>query len=99
MEGSSTVPFSNNIIWCTRVLIKVGFFAWEASWGKSLTLDQLKKRGWSLHNRHFLCCAAEESIDHLLIHCTNARILWELLFTFFGVLWVLPSLFIEILLG
>ena len=23
---------------------KVGFFAWEGSWGKVLTLDQLKKR-------------------------------------------------------
>ena len=74
------------------------FFVWEASWGKALMLDQLKKRGWSLLNRCFLCCAAEESIDHLLIHCTKTRVLWELLFTFFGVLWVLHSSVKEILL-
>ena len=51
------------------------FFAWEASWGKVLTLDQLKKRGWTLANRCFLCYAEEESIDHILIHCTNARVI------------------------
>ena len=62
-------------------------------------MDQLKKRGWSLPNRCFLCCAAEESIDHLLIHCTKAKVLWDFLFTFFSVLWVLPSSVKEVLLG
>ena len=56
-------------------LLKWVFFAWVASWGKVLTLDQLKKRGWTLANRCFLCCAEEESIDHILIHCTKARVL------------------------
>ena len=62
MEGSSIVLFPNNIIWSPCALFKVGFFAWEASWGKVLTLNQLKKRGWSLSNRCFICCVAEESI-------------------------------------
>ena len=39
---------------------------------------------------HFLCCEEEESIDHILIQCSKARVLWELLFTLFGVSWVLP---------
>ena len=34
----------------------------------------------------------EESIDHILIQCSKARGLWELLFALFGVNWVLPSL-------
>ena len=55
-----------------------------------LILDQLKKRGWTLANRCFICCAEEESIDHILIHCTKTRVLWELLFALFGVMWVLP---------
>ena len=39
---------------------KVAFFAWEASWGKVLTLDQLQRRGHSLANRCFLCLSKVE---------------------------------------
>ena len=99
LEGSNTVPFPKSIIWSPFVPTKVGFFAWEATWGKALILDQLKKRGWALLNRCYLSGAAEESINHLLIHCTKARVLWDLLFNLFGVLWVLPSSVKEILLG
>ena len=64
---------------------KVCFFAWEASWGKVLTLDQLKKRGRFLANRCFLCREEEESIDYILIQRSRTRVLWELLFALFGV--------------
>ena len=67
---------------------KVGFFAWEASWGRVLTLDQLKRRGGALANRCFLCGEGEESVGHLLIHCSKARIMWELLLAIFRVSWV-----------
>lgn len=69
---------------------KVGFFAWEALWGKVLTLDQLKRRGWTLANRCFLCLVEEESINHILIHCSKVKVLRELIFALFGVMWVLP---------
>ncbi|RVW17648.1 Oxysterol-binding protein-related protein 1C [Vitis vinifera] len=36
---------------------KISFFAWEASWGRVLTLDHLQKRGWALANS-FLCLSA-----------------------------------------
>ena len=62
------------------------FFAWEVSWGKVLTLDQLKRKVWSITNRCFLCCVEEESIDHILIYYIKVRVLWELLFTLFGVI-------------
>ena len=60
-------------------------------WEKALTLDQLQKRGWPLANRCYLCQRHEESIDHILLLCVKARILWALLFSLFGVQWVLPA--------
>ncbi|RVW32848.1 hypothetical protein CK203_107201 [Vitis vinifera] len=54
---------------CYTCVPKVSFFTWEASWGKVLTLDQVKKRGQALANRCYFCQAEEESIDHhLLLH-------------------------------
>ena len=53
--------------------------------GKALTLDLIQKRGWALANRCFLCHEKEETIDNLLLHCTNTRVLWDLIFTLFGV--------------
>ena len=91
LELGGVVPFPRSIIWNPCEPSKVGFFfVWEASWVKTLTLDQVKRKGWSLANRCFLCLIDEESINHILIHCTKARVLWELLFALFGVTWVLP---------
>ena len=78
--------------------IKVGFFAWEASWGKLLTQDQLKRRGRSLANRCFLCCE-EETIDHMLVQCEKARLLWQLLLAIVGVSWVFPKSICDSLLS
>ena len=78
---------------------KISFFAWEAMWGKALTLDLVQKRGWALANRCFMCFEKEETIDHLLLHCTKTRFLWDLPFNLFGVSWVLPSSIRETLLS
>ena len=56
-------------------------------------------RGWSLVNRYFLCQEKEESIDHLLIHCVNTRVIWHLLFSLFGVEWLLLYSIKNTLLG
>ena len=78
-----------DLIYCVQP--RVSFFGWEASWGKTLTLDQLQKRGWPLASRYYLCQRHEESIDHILLHCTKARTLWALLFSLFWVQWVVPA--------
>nr|CAN72177.1 hypothetical protein VITISV_012537 [Vitis vinifera] len=99
LDHSSAVPFPWRIIWSSFVPSKVGFFAWEASWGKVLTQDQLKRRGWKLANRCPLCCDEEETINHILIHCPKAKVLWDLLFSLFGVNWVIPFSVRDTLLG
>ena len=78
---------------------KVGFFAWEATWGKALTLDQIQRRGWSLANKCFFCYNEEESIDLIFVHCVKVRVIWQLLFALFGMSWVLSSLIGDTLLG
>ena len=55
-----------------------------------LTLDKLKRRGIILANRCFLCEEEEETIDHLLIHCPRAKMIWELFLAIVGSSWVFP---------
>ncbi|KAJ9707665.1 hypothetical protein PVL29_002622 [Vitis rotundifolia] len=38
-------------------------------------------------------------VDHLLLHCVKTRVLWNLLFSLFGVAWVLSGSVKETLLG
>ena len=57
------------LIWNPCIPTKVAFFAWKVWWGKAMIMEQLKRRGVSLANRYYLCGEAEESLEHLLIHC------------------------------
>ena len=93
------LDFPSRSIWNPIVPPKLGFFAWEASWGKVLTLDQLKRRGIPIVNRCFLCEEHEETIDHLLIHCSRAKSLWDLLLAITEVNWVFPRTVRQLLLA
>ncbi|RVX21575.1 putative ribonuclease H protein [Vitis vinifera] len=93
------ISFPSSAIWKVTVQPRVSFFGWEATWGKALTLDQLQRRGWALANRCYLCQRHEESIDHILLHCDKVRTLWVLLYSMFGVQWVLPATVKETLSG
>ena len=61
------------------------------------TMDHLKRKGWTVANKCFLCHEEEELVDHILIHCDKTRVVWHLLFSLFGVSWVLPSSVTELL--
>ena len=97
-EGCPSL-FPSSYIWNVWVQPKISLFAWEAMWSKALTLDLIQKREWALATRCFMCLEKEEIIDHLLLHCTKTRVLWDLLFNLFGVSWVLPSSIRETLLS
>ena len=92
-------PFPLGIIWNSQVPSKVSFFAWEACWVKVLTLDQLQRRGWLLVNTCALCKEKLESIDHIFLHCAMARIIWSLVFSLFGIPWVISASVWDTLLG
>ena len=69
----------------------VFFFAREATWAKILTQDQLRRRGWKMPNRCYMCKAEEETGDHLLLHCSKVSTLWQLAFALFHIQWVMHS--------
>ena len=64
-----------------------------------LTLDQLKRRGMTLANRCFMCEEEEETIDHLLIHCKFAKMLWDLLLSIVGISWVFSNTVLHTLIA
>ena len=83
--------FSINLVWNSWVLTKVGFFIWEVVWGKILTLDLLKRRGWILADQCNLCKVGELA-DHVFFPCAIMKILWHLLCLLYKVEWMLPSM-------
>ena len=64
-----------------------------------LTLDQLKRRGMTFANRCFMCEEEEETIDHLLIHCKIAKMLWDLLLSIVGISWVFSNTVLHTLIA
>ncbi|RVW97198.1 putative ribonuclease H protein [Vitis vinifera] len=59
--------------------------------GRVLTIDRLQKRGWQIPNRCYLCGSDEENVNHFLIHCTVASVLWGMVLSLFGAQWVFPE--------
>ena len=98
-DSSPAFNFPYHLIWNSVVPPKIGIFTWEAVWGKVLTLDNLKRRGMAFANRFFLCEEGEETINHLLIHCRSAKMLWDLFLSIGGISWVFPSSVIYTLLA
>ncbi|RVW26393.1 putative ribonuclease H protein [Vitis vinifera] len=65
LANTEGAEFPHSNVWVDRVPTKIAFFAWEAAWGKVLTLDRLQRRGWQFPNRCFLCGCEEETINHI----------------------------------
>jgi hypothetical protein len=83
-------PFPWKSVWRTKAPPMVAFFIWSATLGKILTLDNLRKKNMVLINRCRMCKRDEETIDHLLLHCECAQVLWNAFFSRFGLAWSMP---------
>ena len=95
LVGRCPKGFPLGIVWNPLVPMRGIFFSWEIVWKKNLTLDQLKRRGWCLPRRCYLCIGEEESANaanHILPHCSKATSLWHLILALFIVQWVNVSL-------
>jgi hypothetical protein len=76
---------------------RVAFFTWTAALGKILTVDNLRKRRVVIVDWCCMCKDHGESVNHLLLHCSVAQELWELIFSMFGVAWVMPRGVVDLL--
>jgi hypothetical protein len=92
-EGRS---FPWKSMWRTQAPSRAAFFAWFASLGKILTVDNLKKRHIVIVDRCCLCKRNGESVDHLLLHCDVASAMWNNIFTRFGMSWIMPRRVIDL---
>lgn len=49
--------------------------------------DLLMMRGWSLVKKRSLCKIEDQSANHILLHCSQACLLYDLLLFLFGIKW------------
>ena len=61
-----------------KVPAKIKIFLWLVMWNRTLTKDNLRKKGWEGSNQ-CMFCASDESICHLFFLCPVARLLWGIL--------------------
>ena len=50
LDPFPAIEFPYRLVWNLVVPPKIGFFAWEDTWVKVVTLDQLKRRGRAFAN-------------------------------------------------
>ena len=92
LEVASPYSVPTKMLWNPYVPLKIGFFAWEAWWGKVLTSTQLKKRGFHLASKCPFCGRVEEEVEHILIHCPSIWGQWSDLLYAFGASLACPLL-------
>lgn len=87
LRSTTQPPFPWKTIWKLKMPTKVSFFLWTAALGRILTIDNLRRRQVVEVDLYCMCKRGEETIDHLITHCSIARELWNLVFPLFGVQW------------
>ena len=99
LDLSPEIDFPFCLVWNIVIPKKISFFAWDASWGKVITLDQLKRHGRALANRCCPCEEDEETIDHMLVHFKIARMLWDIFLTIVRTSWAFSHFVLHTLLA
>lgn len=56
-----------------------------------LTKDNLRKRGKFVVNGCPMCLKVVETVDHLILNCKNAQMIWKSVLSWFECCWVLPK--------
>ena len=88
-------PSHGRLFGSLRSLVELLFFIWTTILGNILTIDNLRKL-WILI-LDWCCMCNGESVDHLLIRSPIAFDLKSMVFTLFGIHWVMPKTVEELL--
>ncbi len=73
------------------------FLCMDRAMDRILTVSNLRRRHVMVIDWCYMCKASGESTDHLLLHCPIATELWNLIFSLFGLQWVMPKGVMELL--
>lgn len=88
-EGEQSAPYKQ--IWQSKAPPQISFFAWEAARECILTIDMLKRKGITLTKRCYLCKAAEEFCNHILLTCPAVYNIWSTVYGLMGLNWVISE--------
>lgn len=64
-------------VWKNKVPPRMKVFAWLTFYDKTLTADNLAKRGWNLPSMCFLCRMANENVTHMFSECRFSNLLFS----------------------
>ncbi|XP_060187660.1 uncharacterized protein LOC132616913 isoform X2 [Lycium barbarum] len=78
------------LVWRTRQPLRVTCFIWTALKEACLTQDNLRRRGVIVVNMCAMCKQANESVNHLFLHCPAAARLWYFFYSMLGLQWAMP---------
>ncbi|CAL1407959.1 unnamed protein product [Linum trigynum] len=81
--------FPCNSVWRSFIHPKVCAFMWTIAHKRTLTMDNLQRRGWSLANRCSLRFKAEETVNHIIIDYDFVKVVWSEVLKFCGNLTIL----------
>ncbi|KAM3251621.1 hypothetical protein P3L10_005691 [Capsicum annuum] len=85
------------LIWKVKIPYKVACFSWVVARKAVLTHEVLKKRGFHLCSKCYMCEEESETIIHLFLHCKLTVQLWRIFLNLKGIMWVMPRDTVEVL--
>ena len=83
-------------IWKIKAPPRAIVFGWLVLRKRILTMDNLRRRRKVVVNGCPMCLTEEETVDHLLLNCKVAQMLWRLVIDCFGCSWVLPNCIVDL---
>ena len=95
--GVCNQSFPWRSIWKPKVSSNVAFYFWTIGLGTILTIDNLRLRKVWIIDWCYMCKRNGESVDHLFLHCPIAFEMWTMVFTLFGIYWVMPKTLVDLL--